>query len=99
MPMLEKRRKIAKADVTVFINGGADYGSAMPAVPCWIVGSTPKKGDPKWRPAHDHRARIAGAGCDRVLQLWSNGTHWTTPAWEALPSSSFRHSRLVVMCS
>ena len=77
--MLEKRREIAKADVTIFINGGANYGAAMPPIPYGIVGSPAEKRDAERRSAHDHRT---GSGCRQsgVLSLWNNAGHRTAPA-------------------
>ena len=81
MAVFEKRREVPKADVTVFVNGGADNGTAILAIPFWVIGSPAEKGDPERRSAHNHRAGIANALFRRIriLSLWNNTAHWTSP--------------------
>src|SRR5688572_6511983 len=57
--MFEERRKIAAAEITIFINGGSKNFAAMLAVPNGIIGAASKKRNAKRCAANNHTA--AGA--------------------------------------
>src|ERR1041384_3076720 len=54
MPMLEKRRKVAKADVAIFVDGGSDHSATVLAMPRGIVRSSAEERNSERSSAHDH---------------------------------------------
>ena len=68
MPVFEKGRKLAKADVTVFVDCRSDYSSAVLAVPAGVVGPSAKKGDAKGCSADDHPVTFPCSGLIRRVR-------------------------------
>src|SRR5262245_26300845 len=58
--MLEEGRQPAHADVTVLVDGHAEHGAAVFAVPGRIVGPASEEGDAEGCAADDHATSRAG---------------------------------------
>ena len=87
MPVFKKGRKLAKADVTVFVDCRSDYSSAVLAVPGGVIRPSSKKGDSERCSAHDHgcggftysRQPAPRAGALGLPAASGAGAGWSSP--------------------